>query len=146
MIAAIRMARRILATPAVAAYYESEQLPGADVQSDDELIDFARHYGSSCYHLVGTCRMGPASDATAVVDEQLRVRGIEGLRVADASVMPTVTSGNTYAPALMIGARAADLILGRTLPRAEGFDAPTAAATEARPAGTRSAARPAVVA
>ena len=115
LLAAIRMARRILATPSIAAYYECEELPGAAVQSDTELLDFARHYGSSCYHLVGTCRMGPASDATAVVDDQLRVRGVEGLRIADASIMPTVTSGNTYAPSLMIGAKAADLILGRTL-------------------------------
>ena len=113
LLAAIRMARRILTTPSLAAYSASEEFPGASVTSDDELLDFARQQGSSCYHLVGTCRMGPASDPTAVVDDQLRVRGIEGLRVADASIMPTVTSGNTYAPTLMIGAKAADLILGR---------------------------------
>jgi len=113
LIAAIRIARSILATPSMAAYYECEELPGAKVRSDAELLDFARHYGSSCYHLAGTCRMGPASDPTAVVDDQLRVRGVEGLRVADASIMPAVTSGNTYAPSLMIGAKAADLVLGR---------------------------------
>jgi choline dehydrogenase len=101
------------------------------VQSDSELLDFAREYGSCCYHLVGTCRMAPDSDATAVVDDQLRVRGIEGLRIADASIMPTVTSGNTYAASLVIGAKAADLILGRSLPRAThvsaGDDQPTIA-------------------
>ena len=135
LFAAIRMARRILATPSVAAYYECEELPGVNVQSDSELLDFARQYGSSCYHLVGTCRMGPASDATAVVDDQLRVRGIQGLRIADASIMPTVTSGNTYAPALMIGAKAADLILGRTLAPAAGFAAvPAGEALARRPA------------
>ncbi len=117
LLAAIRLARRILATPQLAPYYEDEVLPGPNLASDSELLDFARQYGSSCYHLVGTCRMGPAGDATAVVDDQLRVRGIEGLRIADASIMPTVTSGNTYAPTLMIGAKAADLILGRSTPR-----------------------------
>jgi choline dehydrogenase len=119
LLAAIRMARRILATPSLAAYSASEEFPGASIGSDDELLDFARQQGSSCYHLVGTCRMGPSSDPTAVVDDQLRVRGIEGLRIADASIMPTVTSGNTYAPTLMIGAKAADLILGHATFRAE---------------------------
>ena len=115
LIAAIRMARRILGTPELAGFYDLEELPGANVASDSELLDFGRQYGSSCYHLVGTCRMGPASDPTAVVDDQLRVRGVERLRIADASIMPTVTSGNTYAPSLMIGAKAADLVLGRAL-------------------------------
>lgn len=119
LLAAIRLARRILASPALARFYGNEEFPGVDVTSDDDLLGFARQQGSSCYHLVGTCRMGPASDPTAVVDDELRVRGIEGLRVADASIMPTVTSGNTYAPSLMIGAKAADLILGRGPPRAD---------------------------
>jgi choline dehydrogenase len=119
LLAAIRMARRILAAPALAEYCDQEKFPGADVKSDEDLLEFARQQGSSCYHLVGTCRMAPASDPTAVVDDELRVRGMEGLRIADASIMPTVTSGNTYAPSLMIGARAADLLLGRGLPRAE---------------------------
>ena len=125
LIAAIRMARRILATPQLAAYSANEEFPGANVESDDEMLDFARQEGSSCYHLVGTCRMGPASDPTAVVDDQLRVRGVEGLRIADASIMPTITSGNTYAPSLMIGAKAADLILGR--PALPAADVPAAA-------------------
>ena len=125
LIAAIRMARRILATPQLAAYSANEEFPGANVESDDEMLDFARQEGSSCYHLVGTCRMGPATDPTAVVDDQLRVRGVEGLRIADASIMPTITSGNTYAPSLMIGAKAADLILGR--PALPAADVPAAA-------------------
>ena len=108
------MARGILATPEVAEYYDREELPGEHKTSDSELLAFAREYASSCYHLVGTCRMGPASDPTAVVDEELRVRGIEGLRVVDSSIMPTITSGNTYAPTLMIAAKAVDMILGRS--------------------------------
>ena len=142
LIAAIRMARRILAAPELAPYYDIEELPGAHVASDSELVDFASAYGSSCYHLVGTCRMGPASDPTAVVDDQLRVRGIEGLRIADASIMPTVTSGNTYAPALMIGAKAADLMLGRTPARAaEMPDVATEAASEPHRTAARESSR-----
>ena len=136
LLAAIRMARRILATPPLAAYCANEELPGANVARDDELLDFARQQGSSCYHLVGTCRMGPASDPTAVVDDQLRVRGIEGLRIADASIMPTVTSGNTYAPSLIIGAKAADLILGRAPPPAGQMPAHANATGTARSAAT----------
>jgi choline dehydrogenase len=113
LLAAIRAARGILATPEVALYYDSEELPGAAVTTDDELLDWARNFGSSCYHLMGTCRMGPAHDPTAVVDDQLRVRGIERLRIADASIMPTMTSANLYATTLMIGEKAADFILGR---------------------------------
>ena len=136
LLAAIRMARRILATPQIAAYSAAEEFPGPNVASDDELLHFARQQGSSCYHLVGTCRMGPESDPTAVVDDQLRVRGIEGLRVADASIMPTVTSGNTYAPALMIGAKAADLILGRAPPQAGEMPANAIGAGVARSPAT----------
>ena len=113
LLAAIRAARQILATPEMALYYEREELPGANVTTDDELLDFARHYGSSSYHLIGTCRMGPAQDLTAVVDDELRVRGIQGLRVVDASIMPAMPSANTYATTLMIAEKAADLMLGR---------------------------------
>ena len=125
LLAAIRLARKILATPELAHYTKSEVFPGVNVQSDGELLDFARQYGSSCYHLVGACRMGPASDPTAVVDDSLRVRGIEGLRVADSSIMPTVTSGNTYAPTLMVAQKAADLILNRTPPTPVTASGPT---------------------
>ncbi len=122
LLAAIRTARRILATPELAPFYEREALPGVDWTSDDELLDFARRYGSSCYHFAGTCRMGPESDPTAVVDHELRVRGLEGLRVVDASIMPTMPSANTYASTLMIAEKGADLILGRILSSAPARD------------------------
>ena len=144
LLAAIRMARGILAAPGLAPYYECEELPGANVQSDAELLDFARQYGSSCYHLAGTCRMGPAADPGAVVDAELRVHGIERLRIADASIMPAVTSGNTYAPTLMIGAKAADLILGRRLAPAEHVPAAVADSPPAAPRVRSVDARPAV--
>jgi choline dehydrogenase len=112
-LAAFRTARKILAAPELAPYYDREQLPGAGLVSDDELLDFARRYGSSCYHYTGTCRMGPDGDPGAVVDPALKVRGLEGLRVVDASVMPAVPSANTYASTLMIAEKGADLILGR---------------------------------
>jgi choline dehydrogenase len=113
LLVAIRTARRILATPELAPYYEHEQLPGAGHTTDDELLDFARRFGSSCYHYAGTCRMGPESDPSAVVDDELKVSGLEGLRVVDASVMPTMPSANTYASTLVIAEKASDLILGR---------------------------------
>lgn len=130
-LAAVRTARKILATPQLAPYYESEMLPGAAEASDDELLDFARRYGSSCYHYAGTCRMGPDSDPTAVVDQELKVRGVEGLRVVDASVMPSSPSANTYASTLVIAERAADFILGKAragmTPHAQTPPAPEAA-------------------
>ncbi len=116
LLRAIRAARRILATPQLAPYYESEVMPGVDKTSDADLLDFARHYGSSTYHLCGTCRMGPAEDRSTVVDDQLRVHGIDRLRVADSSVIPAMVSANTYATTLMIGEKAADLVLGRPAP------------------------------
>ena len=115
LLSAIRMGRQILASPELAHYYAREQMPGADKTSDADLLEFARNYGSSTYHLCGTCRMGPAQDRTAVVDDQLRVHGIGGLRVADSSVMPAIVSANTYATTLMIGERASDLLLGRSM-------------------------------
>jgi choline dehydrogenase len=114
LLAAIRTARRILATPELAPYYEREQQPGPDQRSDDELLDFARRYGVSCYHFAGTCRMGPASDPSTVVDHELKVHGLEALRVVDASIMPSMPSANTYASTLAIAEKASDLILGRS--------------------------------
>ena len=88
------------------------------------LVDFARRTGNTAYHLVGTCRMAPESDPTSVVDHELRVRGVEGLRVADASIMPIVPSANTMAASLVIGEKAADLILGRPVTDSRGASAP----------------------
>ena len=89
-------------------YVEHEVTPGPEVRSDDEILDYCRRVGMAVYHPVGTCKMG--SDPMAVVDDQLRVRGLDGLRVIDASVMPTITNGNTHAPTMMIAERGADLI------------------------------------
>ena len=116
LVAALKLGRQLLCTSAMAPYLQAELLPGAAVQRDDEWLDYARQRGSTAYHLVGTCRMGPADDAMAVVDPQLRVRGTEGLRVVDASVMPQVPSANTLAATLMVAEKAADLILGRPTP------------------------------
>lgn len=119
LIAGMRMARRLLQTPQLSRYATQESLPGAQVRSDDELLDFARRYGVSSYHVCGTARMGPGDDVSAVVDPQLRVRGVAGLRVVDASVMPTIPSANTCAATMMIAEKAADLILGRAAPPPE---------------------------
>jgi len=113
LVGGIRVARELLRTPALADVLVGESLPGPQAQTDDELLDFARRFGVSAYHLNGTARMGPASDQGAVVDAQLRVHGLDGLRVADASVMPSITSANTSAATMMIGEKAADLLLGR---------------------------------
>ena len=107
----LRLTRRIAAMPALARYQPKEVKPGVQFQSDDELARLAGDIGTTIFHPVGTCRMGPAGDAQAVVDPRLRVRGIAGLRIADASVMPTITSGNTNAPTLMIAERAAEWLL-----------------------------------
>ena len=105
----MRLARRIMRAPELARWYVRETSPGDTAQTDDELLDFARRRGTTIFHLMGTCKMGP--DSLAVVDSRLRVHGIEGLRVADASIMPVITSGNTNAPAIMIGEKAAAMIL-----------------------------------
>ena len=108
MIAGARMARRIAATPSFAPYVETELQPGLQAQTDDELLDAAREHGSSGYHPCGTCRIG--RDEHSVVDPRLRVHGVQGLRVIDASVMPTMVSGNTNAATIMIGEKGADLV------------------------------------
>jgi choline dehydrogenase len=109
IIGGLRMARRLFAAPVLKRYVVGENLPGGDVQTDDELLDYARQYGSTVFHATCTCKMG--NDAMAVVDDRLRVRGLEGLRVIDASVMPTVTSTNTNAPTIMIAEKGAAMIL-----------------------------------
>ncbi len=108
---AIRITREILASKALARYSPEEYLPGARFDSDAELSQAARDIGTTIFHPVGTCKMGPVSDSMAVVDSELRCHGVSGLRVADASVMPTITSGNTNSPTLMIAERAAAWIL-----------------------------------
>ena len=109
MLECARLSRELFAQPAFAPFRGEEIFPGAAVRDEAGLIDYIRHKAETLYHPVGTCRMG--SDAAAVVDPQLRVRGIEGLRVVDASVMPTLIGGNTNAPTVMIAERAAELIL-----------------------------------
>ena len=108
----VRLARRLMRTRPLAPYFVHEALPGDEVRTDDEILDFVRGIGTTAFHLAGTCRMGPAADPEAVVDDRLRVHGIEGLRVVDASIMPHITSANTNAAVLMIAEKAADLILG----------------------------------
>ncbi|MVS98381.1 alanine-phosphoribitol ligase [Devosia sp. L53-10-65] len=107
-IASVRKIRSILAQPAMGAVLEHERLPGSAAQTDAEIMDYVRQYACCDYHPVGTCKMG--SDDAAVVDSRLRVRGVEGLRVIDSSVMPVLPSGNTNAPTIMIGEKGADLL------------------------------------
>lgn len=106
---AIRIARAVMTAPALAPLRIAEVAPGVDATKDDEILEWVKRAAETTYHPVGTCKMG--TDAMAVVDARLRVHGIQGLRVADASIMPTLTSGNTNAPSIMIGEKAADMVL-----------------------------------
>jgi choline dehydrogenase len=106
----LRLTRRIVGAPALARYAPQEILPGAQFQTEEELARAAGDVGTTIFHPVGTCRMGAASDPASVVDSRLRVIGVDGLRVVDASVMPTITSGNTNSPTLMIAERASAMI------------------------------------
>ena len=108
-VALLRLIRSIASTPAMRRVAIAEERPGASADTDEALLDYARASGQTAWHTVGTCRMGRPDDS--VVDSKLRVHGLHGLRVADASVMPTIASSNTNAPALMIGERASDLLL-----------------------------------
>ncbi|MBD2858465.1 choline dehydrogenase [Spongiibacter sp. KMU-158] len=110
MIAAVKRTRDIFEAPVFDAFRREELVPGAHIQSDEELLEFIRNTGESVYHPVGTCKMG--NDDMAVVSDRLKVHGIEGLRVADASIMPSIPSGNTNATSVLIGERCADFILG----------------------------------
>jgi len=109
----VRMARQVAAQAALAPYIEEEFEPGAAVQTDDEIDAWIRAKSETIYHPVGTCRMGAAGDAQAVVDAELKVIGLEGLRVIDASVMPTLIGGNTNAPTMMIAEKISDVIRGK---------------------------------
>ncbi len=113
LLAGMKLARRLLHSPALSKYYDREEFPGAQAQSDEDLLTAAKQRGTTTFHLMGTCRMAPDTDPTGVVDDQLRVRGLEALRVVDASIMPTMPSANLNASVLMIAEKAADMIRGR---------------------------------
>lgn len=110
-IALVRWLRKLAAQPALKPFIVSELTPGIEAQTDEQILGALRHYGQTAYHVSGTCRMGADNDS--VVDLQLKVRGVKGLRVVDTSVMPTLVSGNTNAPAMAIAMRAAEIITGR---------------------------------
>ncbi|MGF6780497.1 choline dehydrogenase [Paraburkholderia sp. GAS334] len=122
---AMRLTRRIAAAPALARYRPEEILPGIQFQTEEELQQAAGNVGTTIFHPVGTCRMGTADDPAAVVDNRLRVIGVDGLRVVDASVMPTITSGNTNSPTLMIAERASDMIRADRRARLAGLETET---------------------
>ena len=109
-VAGLKYTRQIMAAPSLAPFNPVELKPGPEVTSEEDLQQAAGDLGTTIFHPVGTCKMGPAHDDAAVVDDQLRVHGIQGLRVIDASIMPTITSGNTNAPTVMIAERGADFI------------------------------------
>jgi choline dehydrogenase len=113
LLAGMKLARRLLASKPLAPYFEQEDFPGPNVQSDEELLAAAKERGTTTFHLAGSCRMGPATDPLAVVDDELRVRGMEALRVVDASIMPTMLSANLNAATMMLADKAADMIRGR---------------------------------
>ncbi|MCP3720984.1 GMC family oxidoreductase [Paraburkholderia sp. CNPSo 3281] len=112
MVAGLKIIRDLLHSPTLSKYLVEETVPGTSIRTDEQMLDFCRAHGSTGFHLVGTARMGPKSDPMSVVDDSLRVHGLEGLRVIDASVMPAITSGNTYAATLMIAEKGADLVRG----------------------------------
>ncbi|WP_118182473.1 GMC family oxidoreductase [Paraburkholderia phosphatilytica] len=110
-VAGVRFARRVAAAEPIASLMKREVRPGADAQTDGELLDFCREYGQTIFHPSGTAKMGVAGDPLAVVDERLRVYGTQGLRVVDCSIMPTLVSGNTNVPIVMVAEKASDMIL-----------------------------------
>ncbi|MDQ7977317.1 choline dehydrogenase [Paraburkholderia sp. SARCC-3016] len=132
-VAGVRFARRVAATQPMAALMKREVRPGADAQTDDELLHFCREYGQTIFHPSGTAKMGTASDPLAVVDERLRVYGTRGLRVVDCSIMPTLVSGNTNVPIVMVAEKASDMILddARAADATHREPVPAAAAAEA---------------
>jgi choline dehydrogenase len=114
---AVRLTREIFAQPAFEKYADRAISPPDSATSDAAIDDFIREHAESAYHPCGTCRMGAATDALAVVDPECRVIGVSGLRVADSSIFPQITNGNLNAPSIMVGEKAADHILGKRLPR-----------------------------
>ena len=119
LLGGMRAARKLMQTPELAQFFDGETLPGRDVTSDDGLLGFARQVGVSCYHVMGTARMGRVEDPSTVVDDQLRVHGLDGLRIVDASIMPSMPSGNTCATTMMIAEKGADMIRRRNPPANE---------------------------
>ena len=113
MLAGMKLARQLMHSAALAPFLDYEVYPGQHIQSDDELLQIARERGTTTYHMMGTCRMGPNTDPTAVVDDSLRVYGLDGLRVIDASIMPTMLSANLNAGAMVIGEKGSDMVLGK---------------------------------
>jgi len=113
LLAGMKLARRLLASKPLEPYYEREDFPGPDVKTDADLLAAAKQRGTTTFHPAGTCRMGPARDPGAVVDDELRLHGLGGLRVVDASIMPTMLSANLNAATLMLADKASDLIRGR---------------------------------
>jgi choline dehydrogenase len=116
VVAGMKLARRLLASAPLAPYYAYEDFPGPEVQTDDEFLAAATQRGTTTFHPGCTCRMGPADSTWAVVDDQLRVHGLQNLRVIDASIMPRMISANLNASTMMIADKASDLIRGRKLP------------------------------
>ena len=128
----VRMMREVARQAALKPYVKEEYAPGPDVQSDADIDAWIRRSAETIYHPVGTCRMGAAGDAMAVVDGDCRVQGISGLRVVDASVMPTLVGGNTNAPTMMIAEKVSDAIRGKAFLPAD--DAPVYEGDKARAA------------
>ena len=129
LVAGVKLAREIVGAEPLRSVRVRELFPGAGIQDDDELAADVRRRVELLYHLTGTCRMG--TDDAAVVDPELRVRGVDGLRVVDASIMPLIPGGNTNAPTVMIAERASDLIRGRAAQRPDGAGAAASAASAA---------------
>ncbi len=118
ILSGMKQGRALFHTKAMEPYFAGELYPGEHVRTDDELIQIAKERGTTVFHPVGTCRMGPETDPSTVVSDELKVHGLNGLRVVDASIMPMIPSANTNAPTIMIAEKAADMILGKTPPQA----------------------------
>ena len=112
VVAGLKLSRRLMHSKALSNYFDYEVYPGIEKQSDEELLQVARERGTTTYHQMGTCRMGPKSDPTAVVDNNLKIYGLENIRVIDASIMPTMLSANLHSGATLIGEKGSDLVLG----------------------------------
>ena len=113
VVAGLKLSRKLMHSKAMSQYFDYEVYPGLDKQTDEELLQIARERGTTTYHQMGTCRMGPRTDKTAVVDNTLRVYGLKNIRVIDASIMPTMLSANLHSGATLIGEKGSDLVLGK---------------------------------